>query len=335
MAGLSDLQQGWSNAISIVATAIVTVIAVVAYQRSLLPGGPSTPSTVPGVLASALAYVPHALILFGVLADMFTYQSVYVISSLIALLSIPMNTAFGYFWAGLGGLLLEIKRLAPGAPAGPVRTGPVRTGPNVVGSFQTSVQAGTPGGPTCDALLPDALSALKSGYASSSLVLTATFFAYYLFDLIVNRGWVSATATIIAFAVLFGGQAVTLSCGTTFGHFTVVLISLLEGLFLGGTAYSVVQAYYPSYLPTSAVVPYPRKTAGDLKRNEDGRYTDESGNFYFVLPNGSAVPDLSTPETRAGFMGALAAAGSTGAPAVDASCPTAPATISSSLTSSL
>lgn len=314
MAGLSDLQQGWSNAISIVATAIVTVIAVVAYQRSLLPGAPSTPTTIPSVIASAFAYVPHALILFGVLADMFTYQSVYAISSAIALLSIPMNTLFGYFWAGLGGLFLEIQRLA--VPGG-VPTS-VRSGPNVVPSFLS----GTPGGPTCDALLPDALSALKSNYASSSLVLTATFFVYYLVDLIVNRGWVSATATIIAFAVLFGGQALTLSCGTTFGHFTVVLISLLEGFFLGGTAYSIVQAYFPSYLPTSAIVPYPRKTAGDLTRNEDGRYTDESGNFYFVLPNGSAVPDLSTPESRAGFVGALSGAGSTGGPAVDASCPT-------------
>lgn len=316
MAGLSDLQQGWSNAISIVATAIVTVLAVVAYQRSLLPSGPSSPSAIPGMLASAFAYVPHALILFGVLADMFTYQSVYAISSAIALMSIPANTGFGYFWSGLGGLFLEIKRLAlPTAMAAALP----RTGVNGV----PSVQPGTPGGVACDSLLPDALSILKSSYASSSLVLTATFFVYYLVDLVVNRGWVSATATIIAFAVLFGGQAVTLSCGTTFGHFTVVMISLLEGLFLGGTAYSIVQAYYPSYLPSSAIVPYPRKTAGDLNRTEDGRYTDESGNFYFVLPNGSAVPDLSSPESRAGFAGALAAAGSTGAAAVDASCPTA------------
>jgi hypothetical protein len=317
MAGLSDLQQGWSNAISIIATAVVTVIAVVAYQRSLLPGAPSSAPTLPGALSAVFAYVPHALILFGVLADMFTYQGVYAISSGIALLSIPANTIFGYFWSGLGGLLLEIQRLAI-APA----SGPVRAGVNVVNSFQ---RAGAAGGITCDSLLPEALSALKSNYASSSMVLTATFFIYYLIDLVVNRGWVSATATIFAFAILFGGQAVTLSCESTFGHATVVAISLLEGLFLGGTAYSIVQAYYPSYLPTAAIVPYPRKTAGDLTRNEDGRYTDESGNLYFVLPNGSAVPDLSTPESRAGFAGAIAAASSTGAPAIDASCP-APAT---------
>lgn len=323
MAGLSDLQQGWSNAISIAGTAVVTVIAVVAYQRSLLPGGPSTPSTIPGAFASAFAYVPHALILFGILADMFTYQSVYAISSAIALLSIPANTIFGYFWSGLGGLLLEIQRLAiPQAQGAAAAAAVARTGANVVRSFQ---RAGAAGGVTCDSLLPEALSALKSNYASSSLVLTATFFVYYMIDLVVNRGWVSATATIFAFALLFGGQALTLSCESTFGHATVVGISLLEGLFLGGTAYSIVQAYYPSYLPTSAIVPYPRKTASDLTRNEDGRYTDESGNSYFVLPNGSAVPDLSTPESRAGFAGAIAAASSTGAPAIDASCP-APAT---------
>lgn len=318
MAGLSDLQQGWSNAISIVATAVVTVIAVVAYQRSLLGEATATPSTLPGVFASAFAYVPHALILFGVLADMFTYQSVYAISSAVALLSIPVNTLFGYFWGGLGGLVGEIRRLALARSQAGIAAAQ-RRGPNVVRSFQ----GGAAGGPTCDALLPEALSALKSNYASSSLVLTATFFAYYLLDLVVNRGWVSATATIIAFAVLFGGQAVTLSCETTFSHLSVVMISLIEGIFIGGTAYSVVQAFFPSYLPTSAIVPYPRKTAGDLTRTEDGRYTDSSGNFYFVLPNGSAVPDLSSPETRAGFMGAVEAAGGTGAPAVDASCPTA------------
>lgn len=321
---MSDLQQGWSNAISIAATAVVTVIAVVAYQRSLLPGATTGSISVPGGLDQVFAYVPHGLILFGILADMFTYQGVYAISSGIALMSIPANTVFGYFWSGLAGLFMEIRRLA--IPQAMGAAAAARTGANVVRSFQTAGADGvTAGGITCDSLLPEALKALRSNYASSSLVLTTTFFVYYLIDLVVNRGWVSATATIFAFAILFGGQALTLSCGGMFSHLMVVGISLVEGAFLGGTAYSIVQAYYPSYLPTSAIVPYPRKTASDLMRNEDGRYTDESGNLYFVLPNGSAVPDLSTPESRSGFAGAIAAATGTGAPAVDTSCP-APAT---------
>ena len=100
------------------------------------------------------------------------------------------------------------------------------------------------------------------------------------------------------------------------------IAALSEGLLFGGSAYGVMQAYYPSKLPTAVLSPFPPKNKKDLKQGPDGKYYDEKGTPYIVLPNGLSIPDLSDEEAKKSFANTMGNTLGTGAPAVPASCPT-------------
>jgi hypothetical protein len=84
----------------------------------------------------------------------------------------------------------------------------------------------------------------------------------------------------------------------------------------------VVAAYYPTRLPSSVISPFPRRSRQDLKPGPDGSFVDSDGNPYVVLPNGQAVPDLSSAESRKRFADLAGANLGTGASAVPGSCKT-------------
>ena len=88
----------WASLIAVLVTAVVSVLGT-AYAL----GGLSAPSgSVPGGIAiDTITYMPHILLLFGVLADMFTYEGVWSIPSLVGLLSVFLNYFMQYFWKGL------------------------------------------------------------------------------------------------------------------------------------------------------------------------------------------------------------------------------------------
>ena len=99
-------------------------------------------------------------------------------------------------------------------------------------------------------------------------------------------------------------------------------MALAEGMLMGGLSYSVVAAYYPTRLPSSVISPFPRRSRQDLKPGPDGSFVDSDGNPYVVLPNGQAVPDLSSAESRKRFADLAGANLGTGASAVPGSCKT-------------
>jgi hypothetical protein len=284
-----------------------------------------------GALAvDTIAYIPHILLLFGVLADMFTLDGVWSIPSLVGLLSIFANAAFEYFWKGIDEL--------------------VNTGKAALNKAQGN--APSSGGKKGGALFADSASKtgcevqgfglFNSPYAPQTLVVTATVFSYYVFDLIRNRGWINSIAGILAFLLIYVAEVFVIDmqsekagkpgCGVdgatvTISAFGQGIRAFFEGLLFGGVSYGIVQTYAPSRLPSSTISPFPRKSIGDLSPGPDGRMYDRDGYPYVVLPNGQAVPDISDAASRAAF-GALAgaSAGSTetlasNCPGAKASCP--------------
>ena len=295
---------------SVLLTAIVSVVGTVYFMRSPPSGAPTVP-TMGSLIKDTITYIPHILLLFGVLADMFTMEGVYSIPSLVGLLSIPLNWLFKYFWTGIADIITKFSEVIQYKPvAAPVA--PAQAGGGMF--FDTY-----------DGCTVQGFDWAKSPYAPQTLVVTATVFSYYMFDLIANRGWMNAAATIVIFGVLYLAEMFVIgSCGTgestTMNLLTRGVAALTEGLVFGGSSYAIVQAYYPSRLPSSVISPFPRKTRGDLNQNPDGSFTDADGNPWIVLPNGQAVPDTSTAEARKNFAAIAGKTLGTGTPAVPASC---------------
>ena len=162
-----------------------------------------------------------------------------------------------------------------------------------------------------------------SRFAPQSLVVIASVFSYYGFDLIANRGWKNATATIILGGFFFVVQlALAGDCSLPgeepVGKLIQAILAGAEGLFMGGLSYSVVQAYYPARLPSTAISPFPKMSPGDLK---DGKY-DKDGNPWVCI-GGVCYPDMSSAESRKAFAEMAAKSTGNGKAASAANCPAA------------
>lgn len=291
----------WAVLVAVLVTAVVSIVGTVYAMR----GGPSisgTTSLPSGIAVDTITYMPHILLLFGVLADMFTYDGVWSIPSLVGILSIFVNYLMQYFWAGLQDLFSAAKNVAVigstkpatvAAPANPFVGGEVKQG-----SFFK----------TYDGCSVQGFEWLKTDFAPQTLVVTATVFLYYIFDLVVNRGWMNSIASIVIFGAVYVLQVGVLqmtspegSCGGEYGHFAQALMALFEGVVFGGSAYGIVQTYYPERLPSTTMSVFPRKSKKNLTMGPDGKMYDADGYPYVVLPNGQAVPDLSTAQSRNAF----------------------------------
>jgi hypothetical protein len=305
MAGPADTPW-WSNLLAVLITAIVSVLGTLYALRPSPPGSPMK-SSVGSFFKDTITYIPHILILFGILADMFTYEGVYSIPSLVGLLSIVGNWVMKYFWMGLEefvGKALEVLKWKLGQGPPPPNPRASVPGRNIIsggglGDFFKDY----------DGCSVQGFGWAKSKYAPQTLVITATIFSYYMFDLIQNRGWTSAAATITIFSIFYIAQTVIIGeCDpdpTAPKTLAKAIAAFTEGLLFGGSSYAIVQAYAPGRLPTSALSPYPRKTASDLKPGPNGTMLDENGNPYVCLPNGQCIPDLSTMESRKNFAGIM------------------------------
>ena len=308
----------WSNLISILLTAIVSVLGTLFLTGNL--GSARAPGSVPsiaGLFKDTIVYIPHILLLFGILADVFTYEGVYSIPTLVGLLTIPLNWVMKFFWTGLEdtiGKVVEVLRYrSTGGPApAPAPVAPVVTTGGATGDYFRDY----------DGCNVQGFEWAASKYAPQTLVITATIFAYYMFDLIANRGWVNATATIVVFLLTFAVQAGIVGNCSPEGPSTFLkaIAAFTEGLLFGGISYAVVQAYYPTKLPSGVISPFPRKSRGDLTLNADGKLVDASGLPYVCLPNGQCVPDLSDNTSRDEFAKIAGENLGTGGPARPASC---------------
>lgn len=240
-----------------------------------------------------VSYIPHILLLFGVLADMFTLQGVWSIPTLVGVLSIFGNYVFDYFWSGLDSLGDSVKTTItkPTVQQPPVASGGGRMkGGKLFESYTgCSVQG---------------LESWNSAYTPQTLVITSTVFSYYCLDLVRNRGWVNSIGVLLSFILAYGAQVGVISYNTSgvgcavdgqkvqYSPFMQGLRSLFNGLFFGGVSYAVVESYAKSRLPSSAILPYSPISAKDLRAGPNGKMVDAKGNPYIVLDNGLAIPDI-------------------------------------------
>jgi hypothetical protein len=312
---------------AVLVTAFVFAIAGVLFgiygmRKITVPAGMSVGSS---IIVDTVSYMPHILLLFGVLADMFTLDGVWSIPSLIGILSIFANYVFQYFWKGIEELFKTGKAaIDKGSGSASSAASPASGTARLGGNKQK-------GG--ADELFKDytgcnvqGFGAFASEYAPQTLVVTATVFSYYCYDLIRNRGWINSIPAILGFFAAYIGEVAVIDFQSTperpCGYSTLGggVRAFFEGLMFGGIGYGIVQTYAPSRLPSSTISPFPRKSLSDLSPGPDGKMYDKDGYPYVVLPNGQAVPDISDAKSRAAF-GQLAGAASGVATSLASNCP--------------
>jgi hypothetical protein len=320
----------WSNLVTAIVTAVVSILGT-AYALGGLKGTGTTGLPPAASLAiDTITYIPHILLLFGVLADMFTYQGVWSIPSLVGLLSIFFNYLMQYFWKGLRELFNSAENVVKvGATTAVAATAPLVSNPTTPGV----------GGKKGGAIVPPAFfknydgcsvqgfSGFATEFAPQTLVVTATVFCYYIFDLVRNRGWLNSAASIVMFGAFYilqvGVLVMSGGCGSPNSEYTSTqqaMMALFEGIVFGGSTYGIVQTYYPTRLVSSTISPFPTRSKADLTMGPDGKMYDSDGNPYVILPNGQAVPDLSTSNSRKAFAELAGKNLGTGLPAKPA-CP--------------
>lgn len=299
----------WTQMITIFVTAFVSVIGTVYAMAPKAPGLPG--STVGSLVKDTITYFPHVMLLFGVLADMFTYEGVYSIPSIVGILSIPLNMVFKYFWVGLQDVFEKVGEVARAGPT--ATTTPVTGGGKYFENYDGCNIQGFEG--------------LGNPYAPQTLVVTATVFSYYIFDLVNNRGIMNAIAAIVVGSAIFLAQVFVIGDCTPAEYVGKVpspllqaFAALTEGLFFGGSSYAIVQSYYPTRLPSAAISPFPRKNKNELTARSDGTLVDADGIPYILLPNGQAVPDLGSKVARNALAASVGKSMGSGVPATPASC---------------
>lgn len=303
----------WATLIAVIVTAFLSVIGTVVVVKGGLGEGGFQMPTAASILVDTVTYIPHILLLFGVLADMFTYDGVWSIPSLIGILSIFGNFAFKYFWIGLDSLIGSAKRTVGAEPAAETAGGK-RKGGGKGEYFQNY-----------DGCNVQGFESFGSRFAPQTLVVTATVFSYYIFDLVVNRGWLNSLAALLVGSMLFIAEAFIIGeCpipdaeqgkGEQIGVFGQALRALAEGISFGGLSYAIVQTYYPQRLPTSVMSPFPKRSKSDLTPGPDGKLYDADGYPWIVLPNGQTFPDMSTARARQAFSAVASMNLGTGQPA--------------------
>ena len=310
---MAEQSSSYWNILTFVLTAIVSsVVTLIIARRNPAESNNGPPSifTRLGFTArDAIGYLPHIMLLFGVIADAITYEGVYSIPSLIALITVPLNWLMRYFWAGVASVFEAASARPAAVPAAPAAQS---GGGKFSGDY--------------DGCEVQGLEFMRSKYAPQTFVITSTIFFYYILDLISNRGWINATGAIVLFGVLYTLQvSVVGHCvkeQNEPGRLAKSLMALVEGLVFGGTSYGIVQAYFPQRLPSSSISIFPRKIASELAPAENGKMKDSNGLLYTCLPSGQCIPDLEDEESRAGFADAAAKTlGATGARATGGNCP--------------
>lgn len=323
----------WSNLITAAVTAAVSILGT-AYALGGLKGTGSTQLPPAASLAvDTITYIPHILLLFGVLADMFTYQGVWSIPSLVGLLSIFFNYFMQYFWKGLRELFISADSV--------VKVGTAKAAAAVTGATAPAIGGKMKGGKieppaffkSYDGCSVQGFSGWATEFAPQTLVVTATVFCYFIFDLIRNRGWLNSAASIVMFGIFYAMQVGVLAMlggceGPTpptpeapgYSNMYQAAMAFFEGLVFGGSAYGIVQTYYPNRLVSSVISPFPTRSKADLTMGPDGNMYDSDGNPYVILPNGQAVPNLSTSQSRKAFSDLAGKNLGTGLPAKPA-CP--------------
>lgn len=281
----------WAALVTAIVTAIVSVLATIYYLKGTRPSVPNAPPGVGMLFTDSITFLPHILILFGILADIFSLRGAYSIPSLVGLLSILIHYAMQFLWSGVTALVGDVYKLimTPETNSGV----PTATTTNKYGDDDLWKGIGkTIGGAMsawngCEVY---GFESLKSPYAPQGLVVTATIFWYYLLDLWNNRNALDSVATALTFPLLFGLQVWQLNtCDNMVGSVGIKsVIALAEGFIIGGTGYGIVQSTIPERLPSYGLPKTPLLSS--MTKNADGTYSAADGTVYVIGPNGEPVP---------------------------------------------
>jgi hypothetical protein len=277
----------WTNLVAV----ILTVLATAILTKINVPGGGS--ATAGQIITDTALFLPHALILFGIFADMFSYQGAYSLASLFGILTIFLNRGLDFAWNGLWALINQVDKLRKTGTGGTAQAGGAVL--NYPGCYVQGFEGDY----------------FKSKYSSQTLVVTATILFYYIFDLWMNKGISSAIAPMLAGAVLFVLQVSSMTSGGCFPNDSIgmaVGTSILNSLVLSFTFYIAMEAYAPNLLPSKTIPTFKAPNPNKLKVDEaTGKMVDDSGKAWTFTADGTLIPDTC------GASG--------GAPATEGSCP--------------
>jgi len=285
----------WAALVTAIITAIVSVLGTLYYLKGSRP----TLNAPPGVsvlFTDAITFLPHILVLFGILADIFTLRGAYSIPSLVGLISIAIHYVMQFLWSGVAVMIGDLYTLIMTPPKDVPDITAIFSGTN------TGAQVGrTP-------LAGGAMSAwngcevygfesLKSPYAPQGLVVTASIFWYYLLDLWINRDGLDSVATALAFPLFFGLQVWQLNtCDNMIGSVMIKsAIALVEGFIIGGPGYGIGQSTITERLPSHGLPKTPLLSS--MTKNADGTYTAKDGTIYVIGPNGEPIPQVWLTQT--------------------------------------
>ena len=218
---MSGTLNWWQSILLAATSALFGVVAVVMAQSGSGTGAPK-----PLVL---FRYVPHFLLLFGILADAFTYQGVYWTSTVVGISGGLINVIIDKLMRLLGSIRSRAGGPPPSAPVG-----------------RPITQDGTYDGCTFAGGSPMTVAVPPTLTASSSVMW------YYIIDSIDNRGFPSAIGTMVAFMALYGAQVMSIAgCMTNLG--SGAGWGLVYGLIVAGILYSIIKSFGPQFLPSSVV----------------------------------------------------------------------------------
>jgi hypothetical protein len=276
-----------------------TILGVVASYFAMSGSGASGMTSGPSWVMDLFKFAPHALMLFGLLADTFTYNGVYWTSTAVGIAAVGAHGPLETVTSGVFKLFSKLAGRPYTPPAAPLD-------PMSAGFSGCSVTGGPPG-----------------VYAPQSLTVTVSIMTYYIMDLLINRGVIDAVGAILVGLVLLGGQAAAISADCMRAGITTPLaVSMVYGFIVGSVGYGIVQGWFPALLPSS-VIPVKPQGSGELGMDFSAEMVLVNGKFVSkdsaegksAIANGTA---LSTSEAAAAVEGQGTL--STGAPGVEASC---------------
>ena len=248
-----DLKPGYLNWWqSLLLAFSCTLAGLIAAYSAMTGMAPAANGTTASWAADLLKLTPHALLLFGLMADAITYDGVYWTSTIVGLAAALMHGTFETITASLVSLFENIMKNVSGAGGAAAAAAPKPSG----GGKMMFGGADTP----YDGCTVTGGEGIAEGHRTAqTLVVTVSVISYFFFDVWLNRGITSALGTLVLGVLLLVGQAMSISkvCfpetnkdrSLTSG----ALFAIVFGSIIGGGFYSFFQSFYPMYLPSSVI----------------------------------------------------------------------------------
>ena len=213
----------WQGLVLAIASALIGVAGAVAIMK-----GTGASSSGPSWAMMILRFVPHFLMLFGILADAFTYEGVYWTGTMVGVVSIFAGPMLDYIGKGLVGLAAKL--FSKGTPPPPTGGGEY---PGCEIMSETAVATGSP----------------------QTLTVTASILSYYILDLVTNLSLLDAAGAIVAGMVLFAGQVAAISDAACVKDRVAMaaFMSGMYGLIIGGISFMIIGSVAPNFLPSGVV----------------------------------------------------------------------------------